>query len=203
MFSKLSYFINQRGIGLKLIIPLSFLVALLLSLQVIKPFQESLNQPQMQSLLELVAKPQIDKDAIKKNLNIQTLDENNYILGLMAEVLFKLHEKGVVSHFSPEQLNDLLSKAFYLQGLFLSFILTLISVLAFLFLYVILKNIGPLFNDHLQKNAWGRILSLVWGCILICYATAIQFQLNFNLIYLCIIALLASLVIARQIKKHS
>ena len=150
MFSKLSYFINQRGIGLKLIIPLSFLVALLLSLQVIKPFQESLNQPQMQSLLELVAKPQIDKDAIKKSLNIQTLDENNYILGLMAEVLFTLHEKGVVSHFSPEQLNDLLSKAFYLQGLFLSFILTLISILAFLFLYVILKNIGPLFNDHLQ-----------------------------------------------------
>ncbi len=203
MFSKLSYFINQRGIGLKLIIPLSFLVALLLSLQVIKPFQESLKQPQMQALLELVAEPQINKGEIKEKLNIQTLDENNYILGLMAEVLFKLHDKGIVSNFSSEQLNTLLSKAFYLQGLFLSFILTLISVLAFLFLYLILKNIGPLFNDHLQKNAWGRILSIVWSCVLICYATAIQFQLNLSLFYLCLIALLASLVIARQIKKHA
>lgn len=203
MFNKLFCFINQKGIGLKIIIPLSFLISLLLSFQVIKPFQESLNQPQMQSLFEFVAQPQIDKDGIKENLNIQTLDENNYILGLMAEVLFKLHEKGVVSHFSPEQLNTLLSKAFYLQGLFLSLILTLISVLGFLFLYIVLKNIGPLFYAKLQKNAWGRILALVWSCILICYTIALQFQLNFNLLYLSIIALLASLVIAVQMKNHS
>ena len=201
MLNKLSCFINQKGIGLKIIIPLSFVISLLLSFQVMQPFQESLNQPQMQSLLELVTTTEIDKEAIKEKLNIKTINESNYILALMSEVLFKLHDNGIVSNFSPEQLNTLLSNAFYLQGFFLSLLLTLVSILVFLFLYMILRNIGPLFYAELQKNAWGRILSLVWSCVLIFYSLSIQFQMNFNLFYLCIIALLASLVIAVKIKK--
>lgn len=201
--NKLSCFINQKGIGLKIIIPLSFLVSMLLSFQIVQPFQESLEQPQMQSLIELVSTPQIDKEAIKSKLNIQELNNQNYILSVMAEVLFTLHNKGIISQFSPTQLKELLFKAFYVQSLFLACFMAFISILSFLFLYTILKNIGHLFYAELPKNAWGHILSLVWGLILIVYLIGAQFHLSFGLIYFYIIAILASLLLGSKLKHLS
>lgn len=202
MLNKLSYFIKQKGIGLKIVIPLSFFLSILLSFQIIKPFQENLSQPQMQSLLEFITTPQINKDVIREKLNINTVNEKNYVLSVMSEVLFTLHDNDVIKNFSIEQLNVLLEKAFYLQGVFLSFLISLISIFLFLFTYTILKIIGPSFYNELPKNAWGRILSLVWSVIFVVYVIALQFHLNFGIFYLCLIAILASLVIATKLKKE-
>jgi len=203
MLDKISSFIHRKGIGLGIVIPFSFLLSLFIAFQSIKPFQESLNQPQMQSLIELVATPKIDKDAIKEKLNIQKPTENDYVLSVMAEVLFTLHDKGIVGHFSSNQLQTLLYKAFYLQSILLSFVITFLAILYFLFLYIILKIIGPLFYSDLQKNAWGRLLSLVWSLILLFYVISLQFHLRFSLFYLSIIALLTCLIIAVRLKKEN
>ncbi len=201
--NKFKAFVFQKGIGLKIIIPLSFLVAILLALQIISPFQESLKTQEVQSLISLISTPDSDINEIKENLKLDKINASNYALTIIAQALFTLREKGLIATFNTDQLNQLLHNAFYLQAVFLSLIIAFVSVFSFLFLYLVLTFIGPLFHSGLEKHMWGRILTPIWCMILIIYLIGTRYQLLFGLTYFYIIAILCALIMGVYLKKNA
>ena len=200
--SRFKAFVFQKGIGLKIIIPLSFLVAILLSLQIVSPFQKSLETQEIQSLVTLIATPDSDIKNIQESLKIEKINATNYTQVIIAQALFTLREKGLIGTFTVAQLNQLMHNAFYLQAVFLSIIITLLSVFSFLFLYLLLTVIGPLFHNGLEKHVWGRILTPIWSVILIIYLIGTKYQLVFGLTYFYIIAILSALIMGVYLKKN-
>ena len=76
--SRFKAFVFQKGIGLKIIIPLSFLVAILLSLQIVSPFQKSLETQEIQSLVSLIATPDSDIKNIQESLKIEKINAKSH-----------------------------------------------------------------------------------------------------------------------------
>lgn len=203
--NKIKAFVFQEGIGLKIIIPFSFLLSLILSYQFVQPFKESLKTTEIQETIEFILK---DENKIINTTKTNSLIPNqvnldNYAKIITEQALLTLKEQGLTKNLSKEQINQLLLKAFDLQTFFLGLIIAIICLFGFLFIYLFLTIIGPLFYNDLEKNMWGRILTLVYPPLLLIWVIGFSLKLNLGFIYLFAITTLISLLIGVYLKKNN
>ncbi len=199
---------TPRGLGLKVFIPITFIISLCLAFTAFHPFQEILKQEKIQTLILSVINQSQDEILLKKELAVLQSD-TDYRIGIIAQALIEVN-KNITElknktpiNLNPEQLSYVLKQIFYLQMLFLSLFITLFSLICFFLLYIILKGIGPLFHTNLNKNGWGRILVFPSLFILVIYLIATVNHHPLSLLYLMAIDVLLALLIGVYLKKNA
>lgn len=200
--NKIKAFVFQKGIGLKIVIPLSFLISLFLSFHFVQPFQEALKTQEVKETIDFITQSEKEIKIPPKQLKIEQINAHNYAPIMLSQALLTLKEKKVTHNLSKDQVYQLLEKALYLQSFLLCLVITVTCVLGFLFLYFSLTLIGPLFYNEIEKNTWGRILTLVWTPLLFVWIIGYFLHLNFGLIYFYAISILCSLLIGVYLKKN-
>lgn len=195
-----NFILNGKGLGFKIIIPVSFLFAFTYAIGVASTFKKEFNSPQIQEILTIFTEGNLDKIQEVKNNIIQTkINENQLISEVIKRALIIIYEKNSFKELTKDEITRLLVQSFYVQSIFLAVLLTGFSVFFFLLLYFSTTLLAPLFLKSSSPHQLGRILSFYWIGFIAIYTINVHYFLGLSFFFMALIVLFSTLLTAKRL----
>lgn len=193
-----SYIFEKQSSGLRLSALISFVAGLFLSIQVLMPIQQILDNNQTVVFLENIISN--SEEAVTTQITNAPSREIQLFYSIIKDASTVLKQNELLNRLTPETFKNLIEKAFLIQSILLAFIFTAFFLIFYYAAYFGLKMIGPSFYQSSDNNFWSRTLSLPFCLILIIYTASVCLNTLLSPLLLLLISILLSLVIVVYLK---
>ena len=192
---------QKNSKAIKLCFLYTFIMAILLSFQIIMPLKSILNNSQTEVFLnEILTAPH---EEITNKISAQESSEKKFFYSIIHQAALTLKEKNILQELSVERFQSLIHQALITQQILFVILFYILFIFLFYIGRFLLNLIGPNFYRPTDKSFWAKMLTLPFCFILTIYVLGIFFNTLFSPFLLLLIAVLLTLLLTVYIKNKN